>query len=97
MDVSAAGVDEITLELLAHGARAEGAVTDISSAESVAAAFAHFDDVLPPVVGLVNLAGIPNPVGLLDLEHALLWPQGHRPQRDQRGRFGAVGPAREDP
>jgi len=39
------------LELLAHGARAEGAVTDISSAESVAAAFAHFDDVLPPVVG----------------------------------------------
>jgi len=51
VDVSAAGVDEITLELLAHGARAEGAVTDISSAESVAAAFAHFDDMLPPVVG----------------------------------------------
>lgn len=43
VEVSAAGADEITLELLAHGARAEGAVTDISSAESIAAAFANFD------------------------------------------------------
>ncbi len=41
--VSAAGADEITLELLTHGAQAEGAVTDLSSAEPIAAAFAHFD------------------------------------------------------
>ena len=41
--------------------------TDITSAESVRAAFAAFDEQLPPIVGLANLAGMASPVTLLDL------------------------------
>ncbi|CAN5526592.1 SDR family NAD(P)-dependent oxidoreductase [soil metagenome] len=39
-------------------------VTDISSPESVEAAFSRIDDALPPVVALINLAGIACPVSL---------------------------------
>jgi NAD(P)-dependent dehydrogenase (short-subunit alcohol dehydrogenase family) len=67
VDISADGVAEITEELRAAGTEVHGAVTDISSPDSVAAAFAGFDAALPPVVGLVNLAGIANPTPLLDI------------------------------
>ncbi|NIZ93477.1 SDR family NAD(P)-dependent oxidoreductase [Kineococcus rubinsiae] len=67
VDISAPGVAEITEELQATGAQVVGAAADIASPESVAAAFALFDADLPPVVGLVNLAGIANPTPLLEI------------------------------
>jgi NAD(P)-dependent dehydrogenase (short-subunit alcohol dehydrogenase family) len=60
-------VQEITEELDGAGARVVGIPADIGDATSVQAAFARIDAELPQVVGLVNLAGIPSPVALLDL------------------------------
>jgi len=69
VDIDKAGVNEFKQELEAEGfPHAVAIVADISSAESVDAAFAIVDAQLPAVVGLVNLAGIPCPVALLDLE-----------------------------
>ncbi|HEX7537349.1 MAG TPA: SDR family oxidoreductase [Dermatophilaceae bacterium] len=42
--------------------------TDITSKDSVAAAFSTIDEKLPPVVALVNLAGIASPVALHEIE-----------------------------
>ncbi|WP_432561291.1 SDR family NAD(P)-dependent oxidoreductase [Kineococcus sp. SYSU DK003] len=67
VDISADGVVEIGDELRAAGVEVHGVATDISSPDSVAAAFAEFDAALPPVVGLVNLAGIANPTPILDI------------------------------
>jgi NAD(P)-dependent dehydrogenase (short-subunit alcohol dehydrogenase family) len=64
VDVRADGVAEIAEEL---GAVALGVPADITSPESVAAAFARIDAALPPVVGLVNLAGIACPTPLMEL------------------------------
>lgn len=69
IDINEFGVEEFTKELVAEGYdHIVGIPTDISLAESVDAAFAVIDKELPAVVGLVNLAGIPCPVALLDLE-----------------------------
>jgi len=67
VDISGDGVTEITDELREAGVEVHGVATDIASAESVTAAFAEFDAALPPVVGLVNLAGIANPTPILDI------------------------------
>jgi NAD(P)-dependent dehydrogenase (short-subunit alcohol dehydrogenase family) len=68
IDIDELGVNEFTKELEAEGFDDVVAVaTDISSADSVDAAFAIIDQELPAVVGLVNLAGIPCPTALLDL------------------------------
>ena len=69
VDIDEAGVNEFKKELESEGfLQAVAIPADISSAESVDAAFAIVDAQLPAVVGLVNLAGIPCPVALLDLE-----------------------------
>lgn len=68
IDIDELGVNEFKKELETQGFDDVVAVpTDISSAESVDAAFAIIDKELPAVVGLVNLAGIPCPTALLDL------------------------------
>ncbi|ABS05104.1 NAD(P)-dependent dehydrogenase (short-subunit alcohol dehydrogenase family) [Kineococcus radiotolerans] len=67
VDISGDGVVEITEELRAAGADVHGVATDISAPDSVSAAFAEFDAALPPVVGLVNLAGIANPTPILEI------------------------------
>ena len=68
IDIDEFGVDEFKKELETQGFDDVVAIaTDISSAESVDAAFAIIDKELPAVVGLVNLAGIPCPTALLDL------------------------------
>lgn len=68
VDIDEPGVQEFAKELADRGFdRAVAIPTDISSPSSVEAAFATIDEALPPVVGLVNLAGIPSPVTLLDL------------------------------
>jgi NAD(P)-dependent dehydrogenase (short-subunit alcohol dehydrogenase family) len=68
IDIDELGVDEFKKELEAEGFEDVVAIpTDISSADSVDAAFAIIDEELPAVVGLVNLAGIPCPTPLLDL------------------------------
>ncbi|GAB3464574.1 SDR family NAD(P)-dependent oxidoreductase [Kineococcus endophyticus] len=67
VDISATGVEEITRELTDAGAQVHGVVTDIASPDSVADAFTQFDASLPPVVGLVNLAGIADPTPLMEL------------------------------
>jgi len=64
VDVREDGVAEIADEL---GAPHLGVAADITSPESVAAAFARIDEALPPVVGLVNLAGIACPTPLMEL------------------------------
>jgi NAD(P)-dependent dehydrogenase (short-subunit alcohol dehydrogenase family) len=68
IDIDEIGVREFKTELAAEGFDSVVAIpTDITSAESVDAAFAIIEKDLPAVVGLVNLAGIPCPVPLLDL------------------------------
>jgi NAD(P)-dependent dehydrogenase (short-subunit alcohol dehydrogenase family) len=68
IDIDELGVNAFAKELEAEGFDDVVAVaTDISSADSVDAAFAIIDQELPAVVGLVNLAGIPCPTPLLDL------------------------------
>lgn len=67
LDVSAGGVDEIVAQLQGEGAEVSGVAADIASPASVDAAMARFDADLPPVVGLVNLAGVASPTPLLEL------------------------------
>lgn len=67
IDISEDGVREFTDELRGEGVDAVGVPTDITSPDSVQAAMAAFDAQLPPVVGLVNLAGVPSPTPLLEL------------------------------
>jgi NAD(P)-dependent dehydrogenase (short-subunit alcohol dehydrogenase family) len=68
IDIDELGVNEFKKELETEGFDDVVAIpTDISSADSVDAAFAIIDEELPAVVGLVNLAGIPCPTPLLDL------------------------------
>ncbi len=68
IDIDQSGVDEFAEELTSEGFDGVVAISaDISSADSVDAAFAIIDAKLPAVVGLVNLAGIPCPTALLDL------------------------------
>jgi NAD(P)-dependent dehydrogenase (short-subunit alcohol dehydrogenase family) len=68
IDIDEFGVNQFKRELQTEGFDDVVAIpTDISSADSVDAAFAIIDEELPAVVGLVNLAGIPCPTALLDL------------------------------
>jgi NAD(P)-dependent dehydrogenase (short-subunit alcohol dehydrogenase family) len=69
IDINADGLAQVEKELVAAGHENVLAIpTDISSGDSVAAAFAIIDERLPPVVGLVNLAGIASPVPLHEIE-----------------------------
>ncbi|WP_337061702.1 SDR family NAD(P)-dependent oxidoreductase [Kineococcus sp. G2] len=66
VDVRPDGVAEIAEEL--RGTTGVlGAPADITSPEEVRAVFDRVDDALPPVVGLVNLAGTACPTPLLEL------------------------------
>ena len=68
LDVQGDGVRRLKQELADAGHTAVVALeTDITSPESVDAAFAQIDAELPPVVGLANLAGIPSPERILDI------------------------------
>jgi NAD(P)-dependent dehydrogenase (short-subunit alcohol dehydrogenase family) len=65
VDVNAEGLAEVEAEL--RGAGHAGVLSlplDITDEQAVDAAFALIDAELPPVVGLVNLAGIASPVPL---------------------------------
>ena len=65
VDINAEGLSAVQDELRAAGHEGVIAVpTDVSSASSVEEAFARFDAELPPVAGLVNLAGIASPTPL---------------------------------
>jgi len=65
VDVNAEGLAQVEAELRATGhTTVLSLATDISDEQSVADAFARIDAELPPVVGLVNLAGIACPVPL---------------------------------
>src|SRR5512144_1491033 len=71
LDINADGLAAVEAELAAAGHKNVLALpTDISSQESVVAAFARMDDELPPVVGLANLAGIACPVPLHECDLA---------------------------
>jgi NAD(P)-dependent dehydrogenase (short-subunit alcohol dehydrogenase family) len=65
VDINADGLSGVEKELRTAGHENLLAVpTDIASESSVAEAYQQIDSELPPVVGLVNLAGIPCPVPL---------------------------------
>ena len=65
VDINADGLSGVEKELRAAGHENLLAVpTDIASESSVTEAYEQIDSELPPVVGLVNLAGIPCPVPL---------------------------------
>jgi NAD(P)-dependent dehydrogenase (short-subunit alcohol dehydrogenase family) len=71
VDINAEGLDVVEAELRDAGHTDVLAVTtDIASESSVREAFDRFDAELPPVVGLVNLAGIacPTPLHECDLK-----------------------------
>lgn len=61
LDINAEGLDAVEAELREAGHQNLLAIpADIASESSVTEAFAKIDAELPPVVGLVNLAGIPS-------------------------------------
>lgn len=65
LDVNAEGLAQVEEELTGAGHTGLLSLpTDITDEQSVAEAFARIDAELPPVVGLVNLAGIACPVAL---------------------------------
>jgi NAD(P)-dependent dehydrogenase (short-subunit alcohol dehydrogenase family) len=67
IDINAEGLASVERELKDAGHRDVLAVpADIAAESSVADAFAKIDADLPPVVGLVNLAGIACPTSLVD-------------------------------
>jgi len=69
IDNNAEGLTEVEKDLVDSGHENVLAIpTDITSKDSVAAAFAAIDEKLPPVVALVNLAGIACPVALHEVE-----------------------------
>src|SRR5665647_2162023 len=69
IDNNAEGLTEVEKDLVDSGHENVLAIpTDITSTDSVAAAFAAIDEKLPPVVALVNLAGIACPVALHEVE-----------------------------
>ena len=69
IDNDAEGLAKVDQELKDSGLENVLAIpTDISSKDSVAAAFATIDEKLPPVVALVNLAGVACPVPLHEVE-----------------------------
>lgn len=71
IDVNAEGLATVEAELREAGHDGVISVaTDITDEASVAAAFARIDAELPPVVGLVNLAGIASPVALHECDVA---------------------------
>lgn len=58
IDVNPAKVREAVQTLEANGARAAGAVADVTNAETVQSAVAEIEAALGPITGLVNNAGI---------------------------------------
>ena len=65
VDINAEGLASVEKELREAGQENLLAVpTDIASESSVAQTYQQIDSELPPVVGLVNLAGIASPVPL---------------------------------
>jgi NAD(P)-dependent dehydrogenase (short-subunit alcohol dehydrogenase family) len=67
--------DEIELkariaELQADGARAVGRAADITDPAGIDAAATAFEDALPPVLALVNVAGVSDPTKFLDTDLA---------------------------
>lgn len=71
VDVNAEGLATVEAELREAGHTGVISVaTDITDEQSVADTFARIDAELPPVVGLVNLAGIASPVTLHECDVA---------------------------
>lgn len=69
LDIDEAAVREFAAELAAESGRTViGVGVDISDKESVEAAFAVIDRELPPVIAEVNLAGIPSPHSIFELD-----------------------------
>lgn len=70
-DLDAAAVqafaDELNAELPEGGPRVLGVGVDVSDQAAVDAAFARIDAEMPPVIALVNLAGIPSPHSIFEL------------------------------
>lgn len=71
-DIDAAAVEsfaaEVNSEIAAEsGAKVIGIGVDISDQAAVDAAFARIDAEMPPVVALVNLAGIPSPHSIFEI------------------------------
>ncbi|WP_432523188.1 SDR family NAD(P)-dependent oxidoreductase [Kineococcus sp. SYSU DK006] len=73
-DAVAQAADELSAQLAGEPAGGRGGGTgvlavaaDVTSPEAVAAAFERVDEELPPVLALVNLAGIASPTPLLEI------------------------------
>jgi NAD(P)-dependent dehydrogenase (short-subunit alcohol dehydrogenase family) len=66
VDINEEGLAAVEKELRDAGFSALAVPTDIASESAVAEAFEKIDAALPPVVGLVNLAGIACPVPLIE-------------------------------
>src|SRR3954468_18145279 len=99
IDVNKDGLSTVETELREAGPSGVLAVpTDITSESAVADAYQQIDAALPPVVGLVNLAGIACAVTLHECSLAefekVSGGQRHRIVPDAEGRRRADDPAR---
>lgn len=62
LDIDGSAAEEAAAEIAErHGVQAVGVAVDVSDESSVDAAISRVEDTLPPVVALVNLAGISSP------------------------------------
>lgn len=67
-DIDGPAVEEFAAQLADEsGAKVIGVGVDISDQAAVDAAFARIDTEMPPIVALVNLAGIPSPHSILEI------------------------------
>ncbi|GAB3709380.1 SDR family NAD(P)-dependent oxidoreductase [Mariniluteicoccus flavus] len=67
VDLDAGAAQSVAEEIAAeHGVPARGFAADVSDQASVEVAYAGIEQSLPPVIGLVNLAGISSPTPFLE-------------------------------
>ncbi|MFE5342682.1 SDR family NAD(P)-dependent oxidoreductase [Isoptericola sp. NPDC056578] len=70
LDVDGPAVKDLAEELVREGGEAAGAGVDVGDAEAVRAAVGDLAAALPPVVALVNVAGVSSPTPYLELDDA---------------------------
>ncbi len=70
LDVDADGARRTASEIARHGGQTLGVGVDVRDEAGVQAALALVEAALPPVIGLVNVAGVSSPVPFLELTAA---------------------------
>lgn len=69
LDLDQAACDELARELtVRHGVAAFGAAADVSDEQQARSAIDAMEAALPPILGLLNSAGVSSPIGYFDVD-----------------------------